>query len=229
MSYTTKLCDLCRARPATVRVDVVEDGRRRTLDLCEHDYARLRQESPRSPWESLFEEFSSSEGSRWGGDREAVGVQAYLSQQARDLLQAAAQVAVGFGKKELDTEHVLHALTESEVVREILRKLKLSAEDVRGHVEHNAPRGELRAAKGETVRVGITPRVKAVLERAFATSRELGHAYVGPEHLLVGLVEEPDGLGGDILRRYGVAPEGVRRKAVQVVGRGRDEDRAELR
>ncbi len=223
MSYTTKLCDLCRARPATVRVDVVEDGRRRTLDLCEHDYARLRQESPRSPWESLFEDFSSSEGSRWGGDREAVDVQAYLSQQARDLLQAAAKVAVGFGRRELDTEHVLHALTESEVVREILRAFKLPAEDVRGHVEHNAPRGERRAAKGETVRIGITPRVKAVLERAFASSRELGHAYVGPEHLLIGLVNEPDGLGGDILRRYGLTTEGVRERAARVVGRGKEE------
>ncbi len=222
MSYTTKLCDLCRARPATVRVDVVEDGRRRTLDLCEHDYARLRQERPRSPWESLFEEFSSLEGSRWGEDREAVDVQAYLSQQARDLLQAAAKVAVGFGRRELDTEHVLHALTESEAVREILRGFKLSADDVRGHVEHNAPRGDLRAEKGDTVRIGVTPRVKAVLERALLASRELGHTYVGPEHLLVGLVDEPDGLGGDILRRYGVTPEGVRRKAVQTVGHGKE-------
>ena len=229
MSYTTKLCDLCRARPATVRVDVVEDGRGRTLDLCEHDYTRLRRERPRSPWESLFDEFLPPEGVHRGENREAVDVQAYLSQQARDLLQAAAKATVESGNRELDTEHVLYALTESEVVREILRKLKLSAEDVRGYVEHNAPRGELRAAKGETVTIGITPRVKAVLERAFAASRELGHAYVGPEHLLIGLVEEPDGLGGDILRRYGVTPEGVRRKAVQVVGRGRDEDRAEPR
>ena len=94
MSYTTKLCDLCRARPAMVRVDVVEDGRRRTLDLCEHDYARLRRESPRSPLESLFDEFLPPEGGPRGEDREAVDVQAYLSQQARDVLQAAAKATV---------------------------------------------------------------------------------------------------------------------------------------
>ncbi|HAZ30702.1 TPA: Clp protease ClpC, partial [Candidatus Acetothermia bacterium] len=229
MSSTTKLCDLCRARPATVRVDVVEDGRRRTLDLCELDYTRLRREQSRSPWESLFDGLLPGERGRWGGDREEDDVQAYLSQHARDLLQAAAKVAVGFGNRELDTEHVLHSLTASEVVQEILRKFKLSAEDVRGHVEHNAPRGKLRAEKGDTVRIGITPRVKAVLERAFLASRELGHSYVGPEHLLIGLVDEPDGLGGDILRRYGLTSDGVRQKAVAVVGQGTEEGRVERR
>ncbi|HQM37352.1 MAG: ATP-dependent Clp protease ATP-binding subunit [Candidatus Bipolaricaulis sp.] len=228
MSNTTKLCDLCRLRPATGRVEVVEGDRRRTLDICDHCYARLRRERMRSPLESFFEEFFPG-AIRGGEDREAVDVQAYLSQHARDLLQEAAKVAVGFGKRELDTEHVLHALTESEVVREILQGFKLSADDVRGHVEHNAPRGDLRAEKGETVRIGITPRMKAVLEAAFLASRELGHSYVGPEHLLIGLVDEPDGLGGDILRRYGLTPEGVRRKTVEVVGQGKEEGRVERR
>ncbi|HPD07207.1 MAG TPA: ATP-dependent Clp protease ATP-binding subunit [Candidatus Bipolaricaulis sp.] len=228
MSNTTKLCDLCRLRPATGRVEVVEGDRRRTLDMCDHCYARLRRERMRSPLESLFDEFFPGV-IRGGEDREAVDVQAYLSQHARDLLQEAAKVAVGFGKRELDTEHVLHALTESEVVREILQEFKLSADDVRGHVEHNAPRGDLRAEKGETVRIGIAPRVKAVLEAAFLASRELGHSYVGPEHLLIGLVDEPDGLGGDILRRYGLTPDGVRRKTIEVVGQGKEEGRVERR
>ncbi|MCS7240476.1 MAG: AAA family ATPase, partial [Candidatus Bipolaricaulota bacterium] len=152
-----------------------------------------------------------------------------LSAHAKELLQRAARLAVDYGKKEMDTEHVLYALTESEVVREILREFKLSPDDIRGYIEHNAPRGSFRAEKGQTVRVGMSPRVKAVLEEAFHAARELGHSYVGPEHLLIGLLAEPDGLAGDLLRKYGLSPQVVRQKVVKVVGRGAEEGRVERR
>jgi ATP-dependent Clp protease ATP-binding subunit ClpC len=219
------LCDLCGLRPATVRLELFEGGRRRTLEVCEEDYLRLRREQEWfSPWEALF---SSGFGGlfpegllgrgRWG-DREAVDIDTYLSDRARDLLQKAAQKAVDFGKDEVDTEHVLYALTESEVVEEILRGFKVSPEDIRGYIEHNAPRGNFNPKKGETVRLGLSPRVKGVLEQAFLASRDLGQSYIGPEHLLIGLVEEPDGLGGDLLRKYGLTPEGVRQQTAKVVG-----------
>jgi ATP-dependent Clp protease ATP-binding subunit ClpC len=47
------LCDICHRRPAAVRVTVSEDGRRRTLDVCEQDYARLEAQNA-TPFESLF-------------------------------------------------------------------------------------------------------------------------------------------------------------------------------
>jgi ATP-dependent Clp protease ATP-binding subunit ClpC len=220
------MCDICGIRPATVEVEVVEGGERKILHLCERDYARLSGGGWFSPWESLFEEFFFPR--RWR-DREAVDIGEYLSDHARELLQRAARLAVDYGKKEMDTEHVLYALTESEVVREILREFKLAPEDIRGYIEHNAPRGTFKAEKGETVRVGMSPRVKAVLESAFHAAREFGHSYVGPEHLLIGLIEEPDGLAGDLLRKYGLTPEAVRQKVVKVVGRGAEEGKVERR
>jgi ATP-dependent Clp protease ATP-binding subunit ClpC len=220
------MCDICGIRPATVEVEVVEGGERKILHLCERDYARLSGGGWFSPWDSLFEEFFFPR--RWR-DREAVDIGEYLSDHARELLQRAARLAVDYGKKEMDTEHVLYALTESEVVREILREFKLAPEDIRGYIEHNAPRGTFKAEKGETVRVGMSPRVKAVLESAFHVAREFGHSYVGPEHLLIGLIEEPDGLAGDLLRKYGLTPEAVRQKVVKVVGRGAEEGKVERR
>jgi len=221
-----RMCDICGIRPATVEVEVVEGGQRKILHLCERDYARLSGGGWFSPWDSLFEEFFFPR--RWR-DREAVDIGEYLSDHARELLQRAARLAVDYGKKEMDTEHVLYALTESEVVREILREFKLAPEDIRGYIEHNAPRGTFKAEKGETVRVGMSPRVKAVLESAFHAAREFGHSYVGPEHLLIGLIEEPDGLAGDLLRKYGLTPEAVRQKVVKVVGRGAEEGKVERR
>jgi ATP-dependent Clp protease ATP-binding subunit ClpC len=221
-----RMCDICGIRPATVEVEVVEGGERKILHLCERDYARLSGGGWFSPWESLFEDFFFPRSFR---DREAVDIGEYLSDHARELLQRAARLAVDYGKKEMDTEHVLYALTESEVVREILREFKLAPEDIRGYIEHNAPRGTFKAEKGETVRVGMSPRVKAVLESAFHAAREFGHSYVGPEHLLIGLIEEPDGLAGDLLRKYGLTPEAVRQKVVKVVGRGAEEGKLERR
>ncbi|MBC7092701.1 ATP-dependent Clp protease ATP-binding subunit [Candidatus Bipolaricaulota bacterium] len=225
-----RLCEACGIRPATIEVEVIENGQRRILHLCEADYARLHRQRWFSPWESLFAGLfpEGAFGERWA-DREAVDIHTFLSDHARDLLQKAARTAVEFGKREVDTEHVLHAITESDVVQRILKRVNLSPDDIRGYIEHNAPRGDLKAEKGETVRVGISPRVKGVLEQAFLTSRDFGHRYVGPEHLLVALVEEPDGFGGDVLRRYGLTPEAVRREVLKVVARGAEAGRGERR
>ncbi|MBC7222573.1 ATP-dependent Clp protease ATP-binding subunit [Candidatus Bipolaricaulota bacterium] len=221
-----RMCDVCGIRPATVEVEVVESGERKVLHLCEWDYARLSRERFFSPWELLFDEFFFPR--RWR-DREALDIGEYLSANAKELLQRAARLAVDYGKQEMDTEHVLYALTESEVVQEILKEFKLAPEDIRGYIEHNAPRGTFKAQKGQTVKVGMSPRVKAILEGAFHAARELGHSYVGPEHLLIGLIEEPDGLAGDLLRKYGLSPEAVRQKVVKVVGRGAEEGKVERR
>jgi ATP-dependent Clp protease ATP-binding subunit ClpC len=117
-----------------------------------------------------------------------------LSEHAQELLQHAAQRAVEFGRREVDTEHLLLALTESDVVRTILEQFKVSVDDLRRQLEEDAPRGEREAA--ESGEIGVTPRVKSVIGRAFAASGELGHSYIGPEHFLIGLAEEDEGIAG---------------------------------
>ena len=84
-----------------------------------------------------------------------------------------------------------------------------------------------RLQENQTIEVTVSPRVKQVLENAFHDSRELGHSYVGPEHLLLGLLQEEDGMAGELLRRYGLTPEGLRQKIVKVVGKGAEEGRIE--
>ncbi|MCX8104124.1 MAG: Clp protease ClpC, partial [Candidatus Bipolaricaulota bacterium] len=229
----TRLCDICGIRPATVQVSIVRDGRSEVLHLCSIDYARLRRERELfSPLESLFgrslwEDFFGEPRTPWHRDREAVDIDAYLSQHAKELLQQAAQTAVDFNKDEVDTEHLLYALMESEVVQEILRQVKISPQDIKGYIEHNAPKGTFKAEKGQTVRLSVSPRVKSALELAFVASRELGHSYVGPEHLLIGLAEEQDGLAGDLLRKYGLTPQALRQQTVKVVGKGSEEGRVQ--
>jgi ATP-dependent Clp protease ATP-binding subunit ClpC len=249
-----KMCDICGIRPATVRARVTtSDGESEVLDLCEVDYRRLaRQQRSSSPMESLFggrsslfddffgnDFFGRGGGEDEGEDRGGPSVPVRggrggrrrgeaderLSEHAQELLQQAAQRAVELGRREVDTEHLLLALTESDVVRTILEQFKVSIDELRRQLEQDAPRGESEAVKsGE---IGVTPRVKSVIGRAFAVSRELGHSYVGPEHFLIGLAEEDEGIAGNILRRYGLTPQAIRQQVTKVVGRGAEEGRVE--
>ncbi|RME97013.1 MAG: ATP-dependent Clp protease ATP-binding subunit, partial [Alphaproteobacteria bacterium] len=248
------ICDICHTRPATVRAQVVSDGERRVMELCDEDYRKLarRQGRGTSPLESLFgggslfdEFFSDSPfgggslfdrlGGAGGGERLPLGAGARrgaggvniadrLSEQANKLLQEAAQKAHEFGRAEVDTEHLLHALTDSDVVKTLLGQFKIDPDDLRRQIDKEAKKGEAREEGGE---VGVSPRVKDALNRAFIASNELGHSYVGPEHLLIGLAEEGEGLAADILRKYGLTPQALRQQVTKVVGKGAEEGRVE--
>lgn len=235
------LCDIDETRPATHTIKVRQDGREVTLELCTPHYNQLRaQQAQTSPFESLFssngfDEFfgkdfpslASDLGTPLPRDREATGIEEFISESTKEIIQRAADTAVKFGRREVDTEHLLYALTDSDVVKEILKQFKIKSEDIKEYIDENAPKGELRPKDENKIEVTVSPRVKQVLEKAFQYSRELGHSYVGPEHLLIGLVQEDEGMAGDILRKYGLTPEGLRQKVIKVVGKGAEEGRVE--
>jgi ATP-dependent Clp protease ATP-binding subunit ClpC len=236
------ICDICGIRPATRRVEVVQNGERRTLDICDYDYARLvRQQRQTSPFESLFrgtglEDFfgedpfaafdrSGSARRQRAQERATVDITDAFSEQTHDLLQQAGQRALSHGKREVDSEHLLDALMDSEVVQAILKQVNISPDEVRRQIEAETERGTYTPGKDEQVEISVSPRVKSALEHAFNASRELGHSYVGPEHLLIGLAEEQDGLAGDLLRKYGLTSNALRQQTVKVVGKGAEEGR----
>jgi ATP-dependent Clp protease ATP-binding subunit ClpC len=242
---------------ATVRVTLVSpDGRRRTVDMTESEYRQLvRQQRFSSPLESLFsgrsslfDEFFDEEpraatvrarrdGQNGKGGKSipiqsnrggAAGVQERLSEHAQELLRQAARTAQQWGRREVDTEHLLHALTGSDAVRIVLEQFKISLDDLRQQLEKEGrPAGTGKAPDEVGGEIGVSPAAKDALARAFMASRELGHSYVGPEHLLIGLVEEDEGTAGAILRRYGLTPQALRQQIVKVVGRGAEDGRVD--
>jgi ATP-dependent Clp protease ATP-binding subunit ClpC len=161
--------------------------------------------------------------------REAVDLKSFLNEAAMELLQKAAENAVEYGKDEVDTEHLLLALADNDIVQEVLREFKLSPAELKAEVEKNAPRGEKRPAEGETPQIGVSPRAKSALENALIASRELEHSYVGPEHILIGLAEEEDGFAGELLRKLGLTAQALRQKTVKVVGKGAEEGKVQRR
>ncbi|AJE47451.1 MULTISPECIES: ATP-dependent Clp protease ATP-binding subunit [Rhodobacterales] len=245
------ICDICKRRPASFRAQVSVNGERQVMELCDDDYRKLARQQRRSssPLESLFgggslfDEFfgdsplggmdrrigDESEGQRIPvnrGSRRGQGgasIADRLSEQGNKLLQEAAQKAGELGRSEVDTEHLLFALSHSDVVRTLLEQFKIDVDDLRRQIDKEAPRGEDKQ-DGE---IGVSPRLKDALNRAFVASNELGHSYVGPEHLLIGLAEEGDGLAADILRKLGLTPQSLRQQVTKVVGQGAEEGRVE--
>lgn len=218
------VCDICQVRPATRRVSVSRNGQMATLSVCDIDYAKLRQQATDnaiddSPFASFFgtDPFAAFDQAFSSPRRtSAVNIEDVLSENAKTAIQAAAEVAQRYGRNEVDTEHLLYALAETEVIAEIIKQFKLDPKDVRGFIEANAPRGE--TAKQQTL--DISPRIKSVLSQAYQISRQLGHSYVGPEHLLIALASEEDGLAGEVLHKFGLTPENIRAKTVKLVGSG---------
>ena len=155
--------------------------------------------------------------------RRGSGLASRISEQSEALLQEAAKHAAEFGRSEVDTEHLLLALADSDVVKTILGQFKIKVDDLKRQIESEAKRGD-KPFEGE---IGVSPRVKDALSRAFVASNELGHSYVGPEHFLIGLAEEGEGLAANLLRRYGLTPQALRQQVSKVVGKGAEDSRAE--
>jgi ATP-dependent Clp protease ATP-binding subunit ClpC len=232
-----RLCEICKTRPATVKVRVSQGGEQEIMDLCDVDYRRLSAQSKRSPYESLFgsdvfnnlfgdDRFSDFERPRRASRRseqDSVDLTEHFSEQLIEILQSAADNAEKSGKSELDTEDVLEELCDIEVVQMILKQFKLSAKDLQAHVRANTNGDGKARSKDARKEIGISPRVKSALQLAMAAAQELGHSYVGPEHLLIGLTEEADGLAGQILRKYGLTAQALRQQTVKVVGKGAEE------
>nr|WP_278044279.1 AAA family ATPase [Pseudaestuariivita atlantica] len=229
------------------------NGERQTMELCDEDYRKLarRQQRSASPLESLFggnsllDEFFGDSGrggslfDRLGADTDGesipvrstarrggggMNIADRLSEQANKLLQDAAQKAHEYGRSEVDTEHLLFALTGSDVVKTLLDQFKIDANDLRRQIDTEARKGEATDADAE---IRVSPRVKDALNRAFIASNELGHSYVGPEHLLIGLAEEGEGIAAGILRKYGLTSQALRQQITKVVGKGAEEGRVD--
>jgi len=156
---------------------------------------------------------------------QVVNIDQYLSEHTKKLLQNASQAALKFNRKEVCTEHLLYAISDSEVVKEICRQFNINSEEMKNYIEDSNPKSSKKTQKNDEPVERISPAVKNVFQLAFKVASELGHSYIGPEHLLVALIEEEHSFAGDLLQKYGLTPESVRQKIIRVVGMGAKEGR----
>ncbi|MFC1961015.1 ATP-dependent Clp protease ATP-binding subunit [Chloroflexota bacterium] len=140
-----------------------------------------------------------------------------FTQRARRVLSLAQDEAERMQHSYIGTEHLLLGLIREEggVAGRVLRDLGLEPRRVEDLVERMT-----RASKrvpGNDERLDLSPGTKKVLELAVDEARRLEHHYIGTEHLLLGLVRQPEGVAIDVLKRLGVSPEEVKRHTRRVL------------
>src|SRR5213078_577583 len=131
---------------------------------------------------------------------ERVDVTQFFSDATRELLQRAAQTAFEWGSLDLDSDHLLHAALQDDVVRHVLQQVDADPEAIAAQVEEEADQAE-----PTNVAPSLSPDAKAALLAAYEESRELGSSYVGPEHVLLALARDEESQAGRLLQRFGVS------------------------
>ncbi|GAK60270.1 ATPase AAA-2 domain protein [Candidatus Vecturithrix granuli] len=143
-----------------------------------------------------------------------------FTERARKTIIIAREEALRFRHASLDCEHLLLAALHDEkgVGIHALRELGIDIHDLRIDLEHRLNRGVFEP---ETNNIPFSPSAKEVLRLAIELSREMGHNYVGTEHLLLGILREGDNLAALILREYGVTEEQLGEKILDLLGETR--------
>src|SRR5512145_2910694 len=141
-----------------------------------------------------------------------------FTERGRKVIVYAREEAERLQNDYLGTEHILLGTLREEdgIPVAVLRKMGIDIDQIRMEVERNLP------SSGNTLTFGdipFTPRAKKVLEYAVEEARLLGHNYIGSEHLLLGLIREEEGIGGKILRSFGVNLLGSRQLVINYLRR----------
>jgi hypothetical protein len=138
-----------------------------------------------------------------------------FTDKARRVVVLAQEEARLLDHGHIGTEHILLGLVhEGEGVgARALQALDVSLEDVRAKVLEIVPQGE----DPPTGHIPFTPRAKKVLELSLREALQLGHNYIGTEHILLGLVREGDGVGAQVLASVGADLPRVREQVVQLL------------
>jgi ATP-dependent Clp protease ATP-binding subunit ClpC len=132
-----------------------------------------------------------------------------FTDRTRKVLAMTREEAIRLQHDHVDTEHILLGLIRERdgVAVSVLTRLSLNLEQVRERVEAAVGRGNAKVALGK---LPYTSSAKNVLGLAMAEARELNHSFVGPEHLLLGLLREERGIAARVLEEEGVTLDAAR-------------------
>jgi ATP-dependent Clp protease ATP-binding subunit ClpC len=146
-----------------------------------------------------------------------------FTERARKVVVLAQEEARHFNHNYIGTEHLLLGLLREDegVAARALASLNVTLDEVREQVESIVGYGE----EGTGAQAPFTPRSKKVLELALREALQLGHNYIGTEHILLGLVRESEGVAARVLSNLDIDPDKVRREVVRMLGGGRGRSR----
>jgi ATP-dependent Clp protease ATP-binding subunit ClpC len=142
-----------------------------------------------------------------------------FTERAQRVILIAQEEAKRLNHDYVGTEHLLLGLIAlgEGVAAQVLANLGVDLRRVRSEIEKIVGTGDNVMLLGE---IPFTPRAKKVLELAVEEAQNMGHNYVGTEHLLLGLIREEEGVAARVLENIGVRLDVVREEVISLLGEG---------
>nr|QVY58080.1 Clp protease ATP binding subunit [Eucheuma denticulatum] len=139
-----------------------------------------------------------------------------FTEKAIKVIMLAQEEARRLGHNFVGTEQILLGLIGegTGIAAQVLKSMNVNLKDARIEVEKIIGRGSGFVA----VEIPFTPRAKRVLELSLEEARQLGHNYIGTEHLLMGLVREGEGVAARVLENLAVNISSIRTEVIQMLG-----------
>ena len=139
-----------------------------------------------------------------------------FTEKAIKVIMLAQEEARRLGHNFVGTEQILLGLIGegTGVAAKVLKSLGVNLKDSRIEVEKIIGRGSGFVA----VEIPFTPRAKRVLELSLEEARQLGHNYIGTEHLLLGLIREGEGVAARVLENLGIDLTKIRTQVIRMLG-----------
>ena len=150
-----------------------------------------------------------------------------FTDRARKVMSMAKQEALDLHSNKVGTEHLLLALAKEDegIAAEALRSLDISYDDIMDTLKEVQTTVPEPSEETEAAKLAFTPLVISVMERSFRVARENNQTYVSTEHLLIGIVEEGNGMAMDILMRLGVSSASIKKAIEKLTAKDQDKKR----
>lgn len=144
----------------------------------------------------------------------------YFTEKARNAIGQAQQTALNLGHNYVGSEHLLLGLLQegSGVAAKALTAAGMTSEAVEDKIKELVGTG----APLSGVQPQLTPRSKRILELSALEARNLGHNYIGTEHILMAIIRDGSGVGIRIMQLLGIAPGGLYTEIVNALEGGED-------
>jgi ATP-dependent Clp protease ATP-binding subunit ClpC len=140
----------------------------------------------------------------------------HFTDKAIKAIMLAQEEARRLGHNFVGTEQILLGLIGegTGVAAKVLTEMGVTLQDARKEIEQIIGRG----SGFVPAEIPFTPKVKSVFEQSFEEARQLGHDYIGPEHLLLGLLQAGEGVAVKVLQNLEVDPAKVRTQVIRSLG-----------
>jgi ATP-dependent Clp protease ATP-binding subunit ClpA len=138
-----------------------------------------------------------------------------FTERARQVVVLAQDEARTLCHNYIGTEHLLLGLLRERegLAARVLESLDITVEEVRAQVAHIVGEGD----EVTTGQIPFTPRAKKVLELSLREARSMRHAYIGTEHILLGLMRENEGVAARILLDFDADVETIRNETIRML------------